>query len=108
MQQQVLHQSYFTPVSIKAMAVTTTRKGITSKQLLLGTQANQVSLLSRMLVATFKAAIKNLRKRASKAFCPIGSMGGADSLDQVTQWTPDQSAFRLCQIAAERSVTLYM
>lgn len=47
MQQQVLHQSYFTPVSIKAMAVTTTRKGITSKQLLLGTQANQVSLLRR-------------------------------------------------------------
>lgn len=39
---QVLYQSYFLPTSLKAVAVTATRRGIASKQLLLGTQANQV------------------------------------------------------------------
>ena len=41
---QVLHQSYFTGIGLKAMAVTATRRGITSKQLLLGTESNQVGL----------------------------------------------------------------
>lgn len=39
---QVLHQSYFLASGLKALGVTATRKGITSKQLLLGTASNQV------------------------------------------------------------------
>lgn len=49
------------------MAVTTTRKGITSKQLLLGTQADQVSLVYwlslqvLLLLKTKRSAISILR-----------------------------------------------
>ena len=75
---QVLHQSYFTPVGIKAMAVTTTRKGITSKQLLLGTQADQVSLSqAHPCIAFARCDSRNpfgsLKAACLLSVCPLNS-----------------------------------
>ena len=52
---QVLHQSYWAPQDIKTMAITSTRKGITSKQILVGTDNGQVSQATSIAVDQFRS-----------------------------------------------------
>lgn len=49
---QVLAQSYFVPFGVKALAATTTSKGITSKIILMGTFTDQASTTPALNHAT--------------------------------------------------------
>jgi hypothetical protein len=52
----VLTQSYFLPAPLVALAVTSTAKAITSKQVLMGTSADQVGAAGSLLDGRPRAA----------------------------------------------------